>query len=159
TSALPRTPPTLARSLMRSWACNGAAASSSTASAAAATRRDTDGRVADMAVASVGIQPRVEEPAQPAHRVGLGDGAAAAVDDAGVGHPAGGHGVVGGDVRRPHDALHLDQLVALVEAQVLAALDHQVAIGQALDDGHGDAALQAVALRAAAVALEVARAV
>ncbi|KAG1265658.1 hypothetical protein G6F65_014160 [Rhizopus arrhizus] len=97
----------------------------------------------------------VEEAAQPAHRVGLRDRAASAVDDAGFGHAAGRNGVVLADVTGAHDALHLHQFVALVQPQVLLPLHDQVAVGQALHYGDRDAALQPVALRAVALAGEI----
>ena len=73
----------------------------------------------------------------------VGDLAAAAVGDAGFGDLGRGDGVVGVDVLGPHDAGD-DQVADLeVDAHFLAALDHQVAVGQHLGDDGGDLGLEA----------------
>ena len=61
----------------------------------------------------------------------------------------------GFDVDRPDDALDAHVLLALVDRDPLLAAHQQVAVRQALRDGHGDVAFEAVALRAGALAVEL----
>src|SRR5690606_37622366 len=97
----------------------------------------------------------VEEPAEPAHRVGSRQRAPAAIGDLGIADAVGSDAVVGSDIGHPHDSLNLDQLVALVEAHLLLAADQQVAVAQVAHHGHGDLAVEAVALGGMAGAAEV----
>src|SRR5688572_26134436 len=119
---------------MRS-ACAGAQASS--AATAPVMRLAMDARMSRSSVREGG---GVEETTQPAHRVGTGDRAATAVEDAGIAHPVRGDAVVGTDIGHAHDSLKLDQLVALVQAHLLLAGHADGAVAQVLDHGHGDAA-------------------
>src|SRR3569833_2325067 len=73
-----------------------------------------------------------------ARLLNVGDLAAAAVGDARFGELLGRDGVVGLDVRRPHDALHEEVTNFVVHAHLLMALDHEVAVGQGLGDDDGD---------------------
>src|SRR5690606_25787680 len=133
---------------MRSaWAGGVARASKASTSSVLSSR---------MVVASVREGGGVEEPAEPAHRIGTRQRAAAAVGDLGVADAVGGDAVVGSDIGGAHDALNLDQLVALVQAHLLAAADQQVAVAQLADHLDGDLAVEAVALGGVAGAGEVA---
>src|SRR5690606_3250987 len=158
TSGLPRTPATWARSLIRSARAGAGSAAIAMASRPATAARVRLAMLVAMSRPSVRIRGGIEEPPQPPHRVGTRQGAAAAVDDRRLRHAIGGDAVVGPDIGHPHQALNLDQLVALVQAQALLAGHPQVAVAQVLDHGHGDVAGQLVALGAVAGAGEVARA-
>ena len=59
-----------------------------------------------------------------------------------------------GDVGAAHHPGDVHELVALIELQGLVALHHQIAVGLNLHHRHGEAARQAVALRARALAVE-----
>src|SRR5690606_4586036 len=92
-------------------------------------------------------EPRgVEEARQPARTIARRERALAAVEDPRVGHLVRRDRVVGSDVDRPHDALKADQLLTLVQREPLLAADEQVAVRQPVRDGHGDVAVEAVAL-------------
>src|SRR5690606_41918382 len=89
-----------------------------------------------------------EEAARPAHGVRTRQGAAPAIDDRRLADAVGGDAVVGTDIGHPHQALNLDQLVALVQAHALLAGHPQVAVAQLLDHADGDTPGQLVALGA-----------
>src|SRR5690606_20423720 len=180
TSGFPRTPATCARSLMRSACTSPATISTATIATVARTRPQAasgagahPGRTRapatfphhliksnrNMAWPSVRECSGIEEPAEPAHRVGTRQRAATPVEDLGLANAIGADPVVGSDIGRPHQPLNLHQLVALVQAHALLAGHAQVAVAQVLDHADGDVAGQLIALGAVAAAGEIARAV
>src|SRR5690606_339620 len=97
-----------------------------------------------------------EEARQPAGRVAVAEHALAGIGNARVGDALRGHLVEAVDVFRAHQAAEADVLVALVQAQALFTAHQQHAVGQHLVHGDRDGAGQAVLLRAARRAGEVA---
>src|SRR4051794_24793544 len=87
-------------------------------------------------------QDHVHELLAVARLLHVGDLAAAAISDAGLRDLAGVDGVVALDVFGPHDAGD-DQLADFeIDANLLLAFDHQIAVGQDLRHHRSDAGLQ-----------------
>jgi len=87
-------------------------------------------------------QEHVEHLLAVARLLHVGELAAAAIGDAGFRDLAGIDGVVALDVLRAHDAGD-DQFADFkIDADLLLAFDHEIAVGQHLRDHRGDVGLQ-----------------
>src|ERR1700722_14236518 len=153
-SWLGRTPCTPARSLMRSAAAsNDKTLGASAMAIAIRLRARWVPRLGEAAVRSrvgtwgLGLnialamgsewQHRLEHACQPAHGVGLVDGAGAAVLQPRVGDLRRRHDVAGENRRRIDDAGQADELGTGVDADLLFSADQQVPVRQHVDDGDG----------------------
>ncbi len=105
--------------------------------------------------ASKGPPRRIKEPSQPAHTVGIGKRPRPAVTDLGIGNFGGQYGIIDIDVVGADDAAKADIFVAAIEGQDLLATDHEIAVGQDLNDGDSDRTAELIALRATAAAAKL----
>src|SRR5690606_24252074 len=101
-------------------------------------------------------QRRGEEARQPAGRVAVIEYTAPGIGNLGVGHALRGHLVVAVDVVDADQTGQANELITLVQAQGLFALDQQRAVGQHARHGDGDGGAPGVLLRTLGRATEVA---
>lgn len=95
-----------------------------------------------------------EETCEPAGVVAFVDDSRAAVRDSCICYQRRRNGVARTDVLGPNNPAQANVLVALIDLDPLFALHHEVAVGENTRDLHGNGALQAIALVAAALAFE-----